>query len=157
MSNFIGGYPQITEVGGDDLLPVIQGGELKNATKNNLIGYAGYVIRFAQSGTDTPAITEFQNETGETLSWTRQAVGSYRMPIPTGYTPIIPNSTDFTGSSTSLLVSKYNTTNDAFVYLYRWTDGYIYLEIYNDLNVAVEYSTVLGTSVMDLEIKFFAV
>jgi hypothetical protein len=39
MSNFIGGYPQITEVGGDDLLPVIQGGELKNAKVNDVRGY----------------------------------------------------------------------------------------------------------------------
>jgi hypothetical protein len=65
MSNiFIGSYPQITEVGGDDLLPVIQGGELKNATKNNVLGYRSFIAKFKQDDEDAITQTTFLNTTG---------------------------------------------------------------------------------------------
>jgi hypothetical protein len=68
MSNiFIGSYPQITEVGGDDLLPVIQGGELKNATKNNVLGYRSFIAKFKQDDEDAITQTTFLNTTGTAI------------------------------------------------------------------------------------------
>jgi len=78
MSNFIGGYPQITEVNGEDLLPVIQDGELKNATRNNILGYSSLVLTATQDGTDPLVSNILQNTTGETIPvWVRNASPIY--------------------------------------------------------------------------------
>jgi hypothetical protein len=81
MSNFIGGYPQITEVGGDDLLPVIQDGELKNATRNSVLGYKTFLAYFTQSGTDAPIIDEIYNDTGRTFTPAYLSAGNYEVDI----------------------------------------------------------------------------
>jgi hypothetical protein len=81
MSNFIGGYPQITEVGGDDLLPVIQDGELKNVKSKDLTPLQ-MKIGLSQTGTSNPTVTTFFNNTGETLEFIRFSEGYYYTILP---------------------------------------------------------------------------
>lgn len=44
---------------------------------NLAFNYTTYVIGLTQSGTDAPVITEFENNTGLTFTWTRAAAGVY--------------------------------------------------------------------------------
>lgn len=44
---------------------------------NLAFNYTTYVISLTQSGTDAPVITEFENNTGLTITWVRQATGVY--------------------------------------------------------------------------------
>jgi hypothetical protein len=77
-------YSQDASISADDLL-VGSDAEDSNITKNyrigdlksSVCGYKEYVIAFSQSGTNNPVITEFQNNTGLTITWVRAAPGVY--------------------------------------------------------------------------------
>lgn len=81
----INSYPTVTPENGDLLLLVdtsIEGNPTKTATVSSVSslvqkGYKDYVISLAQSGNAAPVITEFQNNTGLTITWVRQAAGVY--------------------------------------------------------------------------------
>ena len=157
MSNiFIGSYPQITEVGGEDLLPVIQGGELKNATRNSVLGYASYIARFAQSGTSAPTTTELLNTTGLTINWIRHQIGSYRFAIPAGFTVHVSGVGDFDSRTTGMPILAFDGTIHGYIVMYN-SGSFIYLQCYNNEDsVRIDYSTLMGTTTFDLpEIKFF--
>jgi hypothetical protein len=103
MSNFIGGYPQITEVDGDDLLPVIQGGELKNATKNNVLGYRSFIAKFKQDDEDAITQTTFLNTTGTaspTIYFVSGAGAYFEVEFTGEFDVHIDNMTSFLGDNT---------------------------------------------------------
>jgi hypothetical protein len=155
MSNFIGGYPQITEVGGEDLLPVIQDGELKNATRNSVLGYASYIPKFTQTSTDNPITVAIQNTTGETFSWVRTGVGQYNTDIPTGVVVYCPFISDYQqGATVQKVISGAGVESGSIVMYYDNTN--IYLECYDMAGDYIEYSTLLGITIITLpEFKFF--
>jgi len=81
----INSYPTVTPENGDLLLLVdtsVEGNPTKTATVSSVSslvnkGYKDYVIKLTQSGTNDPVITEFQNNTGITITWTWQSQGIY--------------------------------------------------------------------------------
>ena len=81
----INSYPTVTPENGDLLLLVdtsVEGNPTKTATVSSVSslvnkGYKDYVIKLTQSGTNDPVITEFQNNTGITITWARQSQGVY--------------------------------------------------------------------------------
>jgi hypothetical protein len=161
MSNFIGGYPQITEVGGGDLLPVIQGGELKNATRNSVLGYSSLMARFTQAGTSNPVLTTLLNTTAHTFSFVRGGVGYYETTCPSK--PYLMGGSDFQASGPVFPIATDNGVDYDINYYYFYTyedTGVWYLGIAvvaDDVVTGVEFSTAFGASYLDLpEIKFFA-
>jgi len=154
-NQFIGDYPTITSVTQDtDLVPIVQGGELKTATPNSILGHSSYIFRLAQSGTSAPTATVLLNTTGGTITWTRTNTGRYEFPLPTGTTPFINGLTDWAGGTTVYLVPKYDGTNDA--HIYSWYDANkFYLVVRKDDGTYLDLSTVISVSKLDLEIKFF--
>lgn len=81
----INSYPTVIPENGDLLLLVdtsVEGNPTKTATIGSVSslvnkGYKDYVIKLTQSGTNDPVITEFQNNTGITITWTWQSQGVY--------------------------------------------------------------------------------
>jgi hypothetical protein len=120
MSNFIGGYPQITEVGGEDLLPVIQGGELKNATKTNVRGYKVYSALLNQTGTSAPTITVLEDTISVTVTPSYEGLGYYSLTF-TG-TPLTTNKTQVfigtTWASTDFGIVNANFISTSVVEIY---------------------------------------
>ena len=77
-------YSEDTSISNDDLLigtdaedsnvtKTYKVGDLKNFVK----GSAVYVASFEQKGVAEPVVTELENTTGLTFTWTRDAPGSY--------------------------------------------------------------------------------
>lgn len=52
---------------------------------NLAFNYTTYVIGLTQSGTDAPVITGFENNTGLTITWTRQSTGVYDGTVSTSF------------------------------------------------------------------------
>ena len=55
-------------------------GELKtfvNADFDTILGYKSYSAKWTQQGTAAPVVTELQNNTGVTFTWSRPQVGTY--------------------------------------------------------------------------------
>ena len=81
----INSYPTVTPNNDDLLLLVdtsVEGNPTKTATVSsisNLVnkGYKDYVFSFTQSGTDDPVVTELNNDTGLTFTFTRQSAGVF--------------------------------------------------------------------------------
>lgn len=113
-----------------------------------------YLATFSQTGTSNPVVNVLKNTTGKTLTWTREGVGSYSAPLDV--TPYISGSTNWTGASTMLYVPRYNGTNDGSIVIYYYQQK-IFLDcIRVDNSAYVEYSTMLGTSDLDLPPIFIA-
>ena len=85
-------YSQDTSISNNDLL-VGSDAEDSNITKNYKVedlvnfvkGYTEYVIVMSQTGTNNPVITEFKNNTGLTITWTRQSSGVYDGTVSTSF------------------------------------------------------------------------
>jgi len=81
----INSYPTVTPDNDDLLLLVdtsVEGNPTKTATVSSVSGlvnkgYKDYVIKLTQSSSNDPVITEFQNNTGKTITWVRQSQGVY--------------------------------------------------------------------------------
>jgi len=77
-------YSKDTSISNNDLL-VGTDAEDSNITKNYKIedlayfvkGYKDYVFRFTQNSTDEPVVTELNNDTGLTFTFTRDSAGVY--------------------------------------------------------------------------------
>lgn len=65
-----------TTVGVTDVLPIVQGGVNKKATKEVLKGYKVYTALMSQSGTSAPTVSILENTIGN-IVWTYNAVGVY--------------------------------------------------------------------------------
>jgi len=87
----INSYPTVTPENGDLLLLVdtsVEGNPTKTATVSsvsNLVqkGYKDYVFSFTQSGTNNPVVTELNNDTGLTFTFTWDGDGNF---------PLVPSS-----------------------------------------------------------------
>lgn len=81
----INSYPTVTPSNSDLLLLVdtsVEGNPTKTATVSsisNLVqkGYKDYVFSFAQQGTNNPVVTELNNDTGLTFTFTRNSAGVF--------------------------------------------------------------------------------
>ena len=127
--------------------------ELKNATRNSVLGYASYIPRFAQSGTSAPTTTEFLNTTGASITWVRGSAGFYYAELPVGFNYYIPYSFGKWGGRIIL------SDTDHYC-MYYIEDNFVYFETYNSSDANVDLSSIIGTSpygnYIDLpEIKFF--
>lgn len=89
----INSYPTVTPSNSDLLLMVdtsVEGNPTKTATIGSVAGlvnkgYKDYVISLTQSGTNDPVVTEFNNNTGLTITWTRQSAGVYDGTVSTSF------------------------------------------------------------------------
>ena len=83
----INSYPTVTPENGDLLLMVdtsVEGNPTKTATVGSISslvnkGYKDYVFSFTQSGTDDPIVTELNNDTGLTFTFTRINPGQFHL------------------------------------------------------------------------------
>jgi len=83
----INSYPTVTPENGDLLLLVdtsIEGNPTKTATVSSVSslvqkGYKDYVFSFTQSGTNDPVVTELNNDTGLTFTFTRDGDGNFHL------------------------------------------------------------------------------
>jgi hypothetical protein len=152
-NQFIGDYPAITTVDQTtDLLPIVQGAELKTVTPVDLLGYENYVFNFTQSGTSNPTVTELQNSTGQTFTWTRGSIGSYSTPF-TG-TPVVGLSHYF-ATYPSIQVVDFSGATTGYIIIYK-SGANLYIECYDNVGAAIEYSSLLsGVTITIPEIRIY--
>ena len=80
-------YPTATPKGSDLLIgtqvadDTVENNSTKSFSASSVaalaFNYTTYVVKLTQSGTDDPVITEFENNTGITFTWTRSSAGVY--------------------------------------------------------------------------------
>jgi len=63
---------------------------LKSVVPESLTGVRKYVARLAQSGTNAPVATVFENTLGGTVVWTRGAPGTYRATLAGAFSNGMP-------------------------------------------------------------------
>lgn len=83
----INSYPTVTPSNSDLLLLVdtsVEGNPTKTATVSSVSGlvnkgYKDYVFSFTQSGANDPIVTELNNDTGLTFTFTRSSTGQFNL------------------------------------------------------------------------------
>lgn len=83
----INSYPVVSPANGDLLLLVdtsVEGNPTKTATVSSVSslvqkGYKDYVFSFTQSGTNNPVVTELNNDTGLTFTFTWDSDGNFHL------------------------------------------------------------------------------
>lgn len=156
-NQFIGDYPAITTVDQTaDLLPIVQGAELKTVTPVDLLGYTNYVAFFAQSGTSAPSVIVGQNTTGSAMSWARNGVGQYNVSVSGLGTLWIPFASNYANGATTQKVINGSGVEAGSLTIYQ--DGTtLRLHTYDLTGAFIEYSTLLGNTIISLpEFRFYA-
>jgi hypothetical protein len=126
--------------------------------RSQLLGYVNYVIYFSQEVTDNPTIVELQNTTGETFTWTRNGVGQYNTPIPSGLGILwIPFASNYVNGATTQKVINGDGEESGSLTIYQ--DGTtLRLETYDLDGNYIEYSSLLGNTVIPLpEFRFYPI
>ena len=102
----INSHPTVTPSNSDLLLLVdtsIEGNPTKTATVSSVSslvqkGYKDYVFSFTQSGTNNPVVTELNNDTGLTFTFTRDSQGTFLL-VPSSNLDLTKTWTQVTGGS----------------------------------------------------------
>lgn len=115
-------YAQDASISADDLL-VGSDAEDSNITKNyrigdlkaTICGYKDYVFSFTQSGTNNPVVTQLNNGTGLTFTFTRHSTGVFYL-VPSSNVDITKVWVQATGghvnNSTAITIKGY--TNNRY-------------------------------------------
>lgn len=116
----INSYPTVTPENGDLLLLVdtsVEGNPTKTATVSSVAslvnkGYKDYVFSFTQNSTDDPIVTELNNDTGLTFTFTRFSTGQFYL-VPSTSLDISKTWAQVTGgnigASTVLNIKNFQT------------------------------------------------
>ena len=145
----INSYPTVTPENGDLLLMVdtsVEGNPTKTATVGSISslvnkGYKDYVFSFTQSGTDNPVVTELNNNTGLTFTFTRAFAGQFHL-VPSAPLDISKTWVQVTGGevpNTVLSVKNFQTNLIAIINVETATGnaidnvatGFVELRIYS--------------------------
>ena len=112
-------YAQDASISADDLL-VGSDAEDSNITKNyrigdlkaTICGYKDYVFSFTQSGTNNPVVTQLNNDTGLTFTFTRHSAGQFHL-VPSSNIGITKVWVQATGgnvnNSTAITIKGYSS------------------------------------------------
>lgn len=141
-------YSQDTSISKNDLL-VGTDAEDSNITKNYKVedlayfvkGYKDYVFSFSQSGTNDPVVTEINNDTGLTFTFTRDDVGNFHL-VPSSSLDLLKTWAQVTGGNIGdavLNIKNYEANLIAIVNIQTTTGnavdqvnvGFVELRIYN--------------------------
>jgi len=146
----INSYPTVTPENGDLLLMVdtsVEGNPTKTATVGSVSslvnkGYKDYVFSFTQDSTNDPVVTELNNDTGLTFTFTRSTVGDYHL-VPSASFDLSKTWAQVTGGSvgqnTYLNIKNYQTNLIAILNIESTTGnprdgvntGFVELRIYS--------------------------
>jgi len=146
----INSYPTVTPENGDLLLLVdtsVEGNPTKTATVSSVSslvnkGYKDYVFSFTQSGTGNPVVTELNNDTGLTFTFTRVDPGQFHL-VPSDSLDVSKTWGQVTGgnvgASTILNVKNFQTNLIAVINIDTATanptddvdTGFVELRIYS--------------------------
>jgi hypothetical protein len=66
-----------TSVADADLIPIVQGGANKKATRELVRGHKVYTALLTQTSTNAPTATVLENTLGGTVVWARSIAGTY--------------------------------------------------------------------------------
>ncbi len=106
------------------------------------LDYKAYVFVFSQSGTSNPVVTELENNTGLTFTFTRSAAGDYHL-VPSASFDLSKTWAQVTGgntgSNTYLNIKNYETDLIAILNIESTTGnsiddvttGFVEIRIYN--------------------------
>jgi hypothetical protein len=116
-----------------------------------------YTAFFAQTVMNNPDVTVLRNTTGGVFTWTRANVGRYQSPIPAGLgTLFVPFASNYVNGATAQKIIDGNGEDFGTLTIYI-TGGIIYLETYDLVGNYVEYSSLLGNTVIALpKFEFYA-
>jgi len=146
----INSYPTVTPENGDLLLLVdtsVEGNPTKTATVGSVSslvnkGYKDYVFSFNQSGINNPIVTELNNDTGLTFTFTRFSTGQFHL-VPSDSLDVSKTWAQVTGgnvgASTILNVKNFQTNLIAVINIDTATanptddvdTGFVELRIYS--------------------------
>lgn len=125
-----------------DDLPVTKNFAISDVSKLVNKGYKDYVFSFTQSSTNDPVVTELNNDTGLTFTFTRSTAGDYHLVPSTSFdlSKIWAQVTGGdVGQSTYLNIKNYQTNLIAILNIESITGspvdsvttGFVELRIYN--------------------------
>ena len=146
----INSYPTVTPSNSDLLLLVdtsVEGNPTKTATVSsisNLVqkGYKDYVFIFTQNSNNDPVVTELNNDTGLTFTFTRSTAGDYHL-VPSASFDLSKTWAQVTGGdvgqNTYLNIKNYQTNLIAILNIESTTGnpadgvttGFVELRIYS--------------------------
>ncbi len=131
-----------TPAANTDDLPVTKNFAISDVSKLVSKGYKSYVFIFSQSGTDNPTVTEIDNDTGLTFTFTRGTAGNYHL-VPSASFDLSKTWAQVTGGdvgqNTYLNIKNYQTNLIAILNIESTTGntvdgvttGFVELRIYN--------------------------
>jgi hypothetical protein len=146
----INSYPTVTPSNSDLLLLVdtsVEGNPTKTATVGSVSslvskGYKDYVFSFTQNSTNDPVVTELNNDTGLTFTFTRSNTGDYHL-VPSASFDLSKTWAQVTGGdvgqNTYLNIKNYQTNLIAILNIESTTGnpgdgvttGFVELRIYS--------------------------
>ena len=127
-----------------------------------------YVITWTQISTDAPTVVELQNDLGGSPEWSRAGVGSYFGVLTGAFTDgktVMPfgcfsyDNDEFGSAKAAMPLGAGNGSSDptqvGWLVISNDTDA-IYIECYNLIGVAAEYSTLVGReTIITLQLKVY--
>jgi hypothetical protein len=128
-----------TSVADADLIPIVQSGANKKATRELVRGYKVYTALLTQSGASAPTATVLENTLGGTVVWARSNTGLYTATLAGAFTAsktwcdIRFDSSD-AAAATGFNEVKFRRTSDNVVAL-ETGDGADPIEISGNANV----------------------
>jgi hypothetical protein len=122
--------------------------------------YKSYSALVTQTGTDNPVATVLSNDLGGTVVWTRDSVGNYSATLAGAFTEnktIFPSflAPNYESKAVVMSVSADVQNVDGVINMYRNDVNSVMLETSLTASGYAEFSTVLGTSSLFIEIRVY--